>query len=83
MRQPTRKIWTLALLACLSGCGAQADLKPRAGHSLPKAPLGRTDKPSAAELLTTQVQARPGRNIELETKSQLRADDAFDLPPKD
>ena len=83
MRTPARMIWALALAGSLSACGAQADLKPRAGHSLPIAPLGRADKPSAAELLKTQVQARPGRNIELETKSQLRADDAFDLPPKD
>ena len=27
--------------------------------------------------------ARPGRNIELHQRSEVRADDPFDLPPKD
>ena len=79
----TRKIViTLALLA-LAGCGQRTDLRPKAGHVLPTPPYGRVDKPSSPELLAHKPQARPVLSIELHQRSEERADDAFDLPPKE
>ena len=73
---------SFALLA-LAGCGSQGVLKPKAGKALPVAPYGRVDKPSSMELLGTGAQARPGRNIELHTRSEPRGDDPYDLPPQE
>jgi hypothetical protein len=70
-------------LAALSGCGQVAELKPKPGHALPVAPYGRADTPGAGELLAPTSQQRPGRNVELHIRSEPRADDPFDLPPKE
>lgn len=82
-----RPILTAAALAAscaaLSACGQVAELKPGPGRSLPVKPYGRQDAPSAGELLKPTSQQRPGRNVELYTRSQPRSDDPFDLPPKD
>ncbi len=77
---------SLVLLTCftalmLSGCGVRTDLKPKVGQSLPVAPYGRKDQPTSAELLMARPQARPAVNVELRLKSEVRADDPFDLPP--
>ena len=72
----------LALLIALAACGQTAPLKPRPGHDLPAAPLGRDTKPTAAELLQVPSQAAPSRNVELRSRSEDRKDDPFDLPPK-
>jgi hypothetical protein len=71
----------LLLIPALAACGVKADLKPRAGGTLPVAPHGRSDKPSSAELLKTTPQATPERSVELRKRSEKRADDPFDLPP--
>ena len=76
-----RAVTVLALIAVLSACGQSGGLKPSAGRSLPVAPFGREDKPSAEELLTPGPQAAPERSIELRRKSEPRSDDPFDLPP--
>ena len=73
----------LALVVALAACGSRADLKPQAGQALPVAPLGRTDRPTAEELLVRSQQAAPKRSVELRTRSEERADDPFDLPPPD
>ena len=86
MRLILRPILTAAALAAcaaLSGCGQMAELKPRPGHVLPGKPYGRQDTPSGGELLAPNSQQRPGRNVELHTRSEPRADDPFDLPPQD
>ena len=73
----------LVLLAlALWACGSRKDLEPAAGASLPPAPYGRTDPPSAAELLELDPQAAPERNVELRRESEARDDDPFDLPPE-
>lgn len=71
------------LIGCmaLAGCGVRTDLKPAVGHNLPVAPYGRKDQPNSAELLIARPQARPAINVELRLKSEVRADDPFDLPP--
>ena len=73
----------LVLLAlALSACGSRKDLEPASGASLPPPPYGRTDPPSAAELLELDPQAAPERNVELRRESEARDDDPFDLPPE-
>lgn len=67
----------------LAGCGTQTDLKPKQAHQLPPVPYGRKDRPGSGELLSQSSQARPGRNVELRTRSEQRTDDPFDLPPED
>ena len=74
---------SLALLAlAVAGCGSQQDLAPVAGASLPPPPFGRTDPPTATELLALDPQAAPERNVELRRESEEREDDPFDLPPE-
>jgi hypothetical protein len=72
----------LPALAGLTACGQTAELKPRAGHELPVAPLGRGDRPKPSELLVPPPQAAPERNVELRSRSEPREDDPFDLPPQ-
>jgi hypothetical protein len=71
----------VGLAGALAGCGNRSDLRPAAGNSLPVAPYGREDRPTAAELLKPPPQAAPERNVELRARSEEREDDPFDLPP--
>ena len=70
------------LLLMLAACGSQKDLRPPPGAMLPPPPYGRTDSPTAAELLELSPQAAPRRNVELRQQSEEREDDPFDLPPE-
>lgn len=70
------------LLLLLAACGAQRDLEPVAGASLPQAPYGRADPPTAEELLEPSPEAVPVRTVELRRQSEEREDDPFDLPPE-
>ena len=72
----------LALLLLLAACGAQRDLEPQAGKSLPPPPFGRSDAPTPEELLVPSPEAVPVRTVELRQQSEERADDPFDLPPE-
>lgn len=65
----------------LAGCGANKELKPMAGQSLPIRPYGATETPTARSLATASPQARPTRSDEVLTKSEARRGDDFDLPP--
>lgn len=67
----------------LGACGNKIDLRPAAGQSLPVAPAGREDRPTADELLVRSPQAAPERSVELRKRSEEREDDPFDLPPED
>jgi hypothetical protein len=78
----TRAVSVALLALALAACGSQQDLEPLAGGSLPPAPYGRSDPPSAAELLELDPQAAPERNVELRRESEEREDDPFDLPPE-
>ena len=68
---------------CLAGCGQQADLKPAPGRALPVKPLLAKVTPTAEQLLTPPVNARPQRVDELIKRSEPRRADRFDLPPPD
>jgi hypothetical protein len=76
------RIATLGLVLLLGACAQTADLKPPPGRALPVAPYGREDRPKAEELLQPTPQAVPERSVELQTRSQPREDDPFDLPPE-
>lgn len=78
-----RRLIASALVLALSACGQSAPLKPRAGKSLPVAPYGREDTPSAEALLKVAPQAAPERSVELRKRSEERTQDPFDLPPSD
>ncbi|MFZ2996118.1 hypothetical protein [Sphingobium sp.] len=66
----------------LAGCGGRESLKPLPNQALPALPTGAKTAPTAAQLMSPSMQARPQRNVELLTQSQERADDTFDLPPE-
>ena len=72
----------VGLVLLLAACGRVTDLHPKTGKTLPLAPYGRTDRPSAEELLATTPQAAPERSVELRKRSEEREDDPFDLPPQ-
>jgi len=76
-------ILLLAVAASLAACGNRAGLEPRQGKNLPVAPFGREEPLAADTLLVPPVQAAPERNVELRRRSEERANDAFDLPPKE
>lgn len=78
-----RQVAAILIVAALGACGSRVALKPAAGHTLPVAPAGRDDRPSAEELLARSPQAAPERSVELRKRSEERADDPFDLPPED
>jgi len=83
MRSLLRKDLAPVLLAlALAGCGQTAELKPAPGHTLPVAPHGRGDRPSANQLLTPLPQDAPQRSVELRSRSEDREDDPYDLPPQ-
>ena len=77
--------FVLAVIAvvALGACGVRADLKPQAGKMLPVAPYGRSDQPTAEQLVVPVQQAAPQRSVELRNRSEERADDPFDLPPEE
>ncbi len=71
-----------ALAALTAACGSQAPLTPPEGASLPVAPYGAQQSPTAEELLRRDALAAPERSVELRRRSEDRQDDPFDLPPE-
>ncbi|WP_375197548.1 hypothetical protein [Sphingobium sp.] len=71
-----------ALALALASCGGRQPLKPVQGQRMPAVPVGAPTAPTAAQLTTPSIQARPERNVELLTQSKVRGDDQFDLPPE-
>jgi hypothetical protein len=80
MRLPVLALAGLAALT--AGCGTRAPLTPPEGASLPVAPFGAQEKPTAEELLRRDALAAPERSVELRRRSEDRQDDPFDLPPE-
>ncbi|HNJ47895.1 MAG: hypothetical protein H6916_01895 [Novosphingobium sp.] len=78
-----RRLVLAAAILALAACGQRADLKPRAGKSLPPAPYGREDQPSAEALMKPTPQSAPERSVELRKRSEERTQDPFDLPPSE
>ena len=78
--RPSR-ILLVSAIAALAACGREADLRPAPGRALPVKPLMARDTPTAEQLLTPPVYARPDRVDELVKRSRPRPADPFDLPP--
>lgn len=72
----------IGLAGLLAGCGASAPLTPPEGASMPTAPYGAQNTPTADELLRRDALAAPERSVELRRRSEERQDDPFDLPPE-
>ena len=77
-----RKCAILGLAGVLSACGTVSPLTGPEGATLPDAPYGAPDKPTAQELLRRDALAAPERSVELRRRSEEREDDPFDLPPE-
>ena len=77
-----KKLAILFACAALAACGNKTDLEPLPGEMLPVAPYGSQVRPDAEELLELDPQAAPERSVELRTRSEVREDDPFDLPPE-
>jgi hypothetical protein len=81
--KPVRFALLIAACSAAAACGQRADLKPAPGHALPVKPLLAKATPTAEQLLTPPVNARPERVDELIKRSEPRRADRFDLPPPD
>jgi len=77
-----RSLVMIGATLLLAACGGQQKLAPRAGTALPPKPATAPATPTPDQLLARSPTVRPGRSDELLTKSQARADDRFDLPPR-
>lgn len=77
-----RHLVALGLAALLAACGSEEPLTPPQSASLPEAPYGAPDRPTAEELLRRDALAAPERSVELRRRSEERQDDPFDLPPE-
>lgn len=70
-----------AFILC-SGCGALGPLTPKDGNDLPAKAYGQREDQSVEKLLRTSPQARPNREQEILSRSTIRTEDPFDLPPE-
>ena len=66
----------------VAACGGRQPLKPIEGQNMPAVPVGAAAAPTAQQLMTPSIQARPERTVDLLTSSRVREDDPFDLPPE-
>ncbi|GLV26219.1 hypothetical protein [Sphingobium sp. Cam5-1] len=78
----SRNVAFALLVLGLAACGGRQPLKPIEGQKMPAVPVGAAAAPTAQQLMTPSIQARPERNVELLTQSEERKDDPFDLPPE-
>jgi len=65
-----------------ASCGSFGNLEPAEGASLPVQAYAQKDEQSAGRLLQATPQARPNREAEILSKSTVRSEDPFDLPPE-
>jgi ABC-type uncharacterized transport system auxiliary subunit len=77
-----KRLLIAAFCLGLAACGNKQTLHPPAGAALPIKPATAPAPLTAAQLLKQPTSERPSRSDELLTKSQPRAVDPFDQPPK-
>jgi len=75
------RLFLIAAIVTLAGCGKVSPLQPAAGQSLPVKPAMASVTPDAEQLLKPPSYAKPERIDELMKRSQPRRADRFDLPP--
>lgn len=65
-----------------AGCGALGPLTPKDGNELPIKAYAQNEEQSAERLLRTSPQERPNREQEILSRSTIRSEDPYDLPPE-
>ena len=78
-----KKIIFISAFILCSGCGALGPLAPKDGGDLPVKAYAQQEEQSAEKLLRTSSQARPNREQEILSRSTIRSEDPFDLPPEE
>lgn len=84
MNRPYKKslLALIAIMPLLAACGNSRPLVTKADQTLPPKPYAAKQIPDSTALLETSTQARPDRTVELRSRSELREDDEFNLPPE-
>ena len=77
-----RAATAVLIVLALSACARRGELTPVPPNTLPPAPFGSKDRPTAEDLLEPSPQAVVERSVELREESEEREDDPFDLPPE-
>lgn len=72
----------MSIFILCAGCGALGPLTPKDGNELPVKAYAQNEEQSAERLLRTSPQARPNREQEILSRSTIRSQDPFDLPPE-
>ena len=74
---------TAAILIALSltACGKKGELQRAPGMTPPPVAYGESRPKSSDQLLAPSTQATPERSSEILTRSEVRGDDPFDIPP--
>ena len=75
----TRAVILVAL--ALSACGKQGDLTPVPPRTPPAKPAAALTAPTPEEMLRLPPQSQPNRVDDPVSRSQVRPDDPFNLPP--
>ncbi len=70
----------MSLLA-LTACGKQGELRPVAPRTAPQQPADATRPMTPEDMLKLPPQAIPGRVDDPLSRSEVRPDDRFNLPP--
>ena len=78
----SRNVSFALLVLGLAACGGRQPLKPIEGQKMPAVPVGAAAAPTAQQLMTPSIQARPERSVDILSQSEERQDDPFDLPPE-
>lgn len=77
-----KKFTALLLIAIsLTACGKRGELQRSPGMTAPPVAYGESKPKSADAMLEPSTQATPERSSEILTRSEVRGDDPFDIPP--
>ena len=77
-----RAATAVLIVLALAACARRGELTPVPPETLPPAPFGSPDRPTAEDLLEPSPMAVVERSVELREESEEREDDPFDLPPE-
>ena len=71
----------LLLALALAACGKQGDLTPVPPRTAPVKPAASAVAPTPEQMLDLPPQSQPDRVDDPVSRSQVRPDDPFNLPP--
>ena len=71
----------LLLALTLTACGKKGELQRAPGMTPPPVAYGENRPKTSDQLLQPSTQATPERSSEILTRSEVRGDDPFDIPP--